>query len=150
MPQCRARVFLLWINRSPSDQVLVLLSDIQATSMSRTSWLDLSADLWLWERIGFPCTSFIPGHISASFALFCSKIRGQCRSAVRMGHRTYKRCPLADRPLPRRFVVLSWSPNSLWSFPLTATTRLSHHGISSHATTRCVCLKTATTRNFAL
>jgi len=44
----------------------------------------------------------------------------------------------------------SWSPNSLWSFPLTAMTRLSHHGISSHATTCCGCLKTVTTRNFAL
>jgi len=35
-------------------------------------------------------------------------------------------------------------------FRLTATTRLLHHGISSHATTRCGCLKTITTRNFAL
>jgi len=83
-----------------------------------------------------------------SFVLFCSQIRGHCRSAVWMGYRTHKR--LADRPLPRRFVVFSWSPNSLWSFPLTATKRLSHHGISSHVTTRCGCLKTTTTRNFAL
>ena len=36
------------------------------------------------------------------------------------------------------------------SFPLAATTRLSLHGISSHARTRCGCLESATTRNFAL
>ena len=34
--------------------------------------------------------------------------------------------------------------------PLTATTRLSHHGISSNATTPCGCLNAATTRHFAL
>ena len=67
MPECRTRFFLLCLNLSSSDQVFVLLSDIQATSMSRTSWLDLSADPWLWECLGFPCTSFIPGHISAKF-----------------------------------------------------------------------------------
>jgi hypothetical protein len=33
--------------------------------MSRTYWLDLSTDPWLWECLGFPYTSFIPGHISA-------------------------------------------------------------------------------------
>jgi hypothetical protein len=33
---------------------------------------------------------------------------------------------------------------------LTATTRFSHHGISSHATTRCGRLKTAITQNFTL
>ena len=104
MPECRARFFLLWINRSSSDQVFMLLSDIRATSMSQTSWLDLSAEPWLWECLGSPCTNFLPGHISATFCIICSQqIRGHCRSAVWMEHRTYKRCPLADRPLPRRF-----------------------------------------------
>ena len=67
MPECRFRFFLLLINRSPSDQVFVLLSDIQASSMSRTCWLDLSTDPWLSECLDFPCKSFIPGRISAKF-----------------------------------------------------------------------------------
>ena len=49
----------------------------------------------------------------------------------------------SERRIPK---LVKWSPNSLWS----ATTRLSLHGISSHATTRCGCLEIATTRNFAL
>jgi hypothetical protein len=44
-------------------------------------------------------------------------------------------------PLIERFRSLTLTS------PLTAATRLSHHGISSNATTRCGCLKTATTRN---
>ena len=42
--------------------------------------------------------------------------------------------------------LANWHFGSLWSFPSTATTWLLHHGISSHATNRCGCLKTATTR----
>ena len=40
MTECRARCFLLWIYRSLSDQVFVLLSEVQATSMSRTSLVE--------------------------------------------------------------------------------------------------------------
>ena len=116
MTECWAWFFLLCLNRSRSDQVFVLLSDIQATSMSRKSWLDLSTDLWLWECLGFPCTSFIPSQISAKFLLFCTQIRGHCRSAVWMGHRTYKICPLADRPLPRRFCFSG--DEDLWTWPM--------------------------------
>ena len=104
--------------------------------------------LSFWECLGFPCTNFIPGHISAKFCVILFANSRPLSLCSMNG--AYKRCRSADRPLPRWFVGFSWSPNSLWSFPLTATTRLSHHGISSHATTRCVCLKTATTRNFAL
>jgi len=69
MTECRDRCLLLWMHRRPSHQVFVLLSDIQATSVSRTSWLDLSTDPWLWESLGFPCTSFIPGHVSVKFCI---------------------------------------------------------------------------------
>ena len=41
-----------------------------------------------------------------SFVLFCSQIRRCCRATVWLGHRTYKRCPLAGRPLPGQFC--SW------------------------------------------
>ena len=37
--------------------------------MSQTSWLDLSTDPWLWECLGYPRTTFIPGHISAKFCI---------------------------------------------------------------------------------
>ena len=48
------------------------------------------------------------------------------------------------------WLLLTRCRNLLWSFPLTATTRLSHHGIFSHATPRRGCLKTTTSHNFAL
>ena len=62
--------------------------------------------------------------------------------------------PLTLNPLTWK---IWWAPNnaSRWQMGfnlafigLTATTRLSHH--MPHATTRCGCLKTVTTRNFGL
>jgi hypothetical protein len=50
--------------------------------------------------------------------------------------------------LPRRALAIPLCQNAFRSFSLTATTRISHHGISWHATTRCGCYKTSTTRNF--
>jgi len=113
MPECRARFFLLWINRSPSDQFFVLLSHIQATSMSRTSWLDLSTGPWLQEYHGFPCASFIPGHISVKFCIILFANSRPFSLCSMNGAPNIKRWPLSDRPLPRRFC--SSGDEELWT-----------------------------------
>jgi hypothetical protein len=45
-------------------------------------------------------------------------------------------------------MAIQYCQNALWSFSLTAMTRISLHGNSSHARTRCGCYKTSTMRNF--
>jgi hypothetical protein len=49
---------------------------------------------------------------------------------------------------PRRVLAIHCCQNALRSFSLIASTKISHHGICSHARTRCGCYKTSTTRNF--
>ena len=45
------------------------------------------------------------------FVLFCSQIRGHCRCAVILGHRTYKICALIGRPIPQRVLLFSGRRN---------------------------------------
>jgi hypothetical protein len=57
-------------------------------------------------------------------------------------------CRGCKRKRPRRVLAINCCQNALRSFYLTATTRISQHGNSSQARTRCGCYKTSTTRSF--
>jgi hypothetical protein len=57
-------------------------------------------------------------------------------------------CRGCKRKRPQRYLASPLHQNAFRSFSLTATTRISQHGISSNAKTRCGCYKISTTRNF--
>ena len=114
MPECRAQFFLLWINSSLQTRFSCCCrTSKQPACLEHLGWnfqliLDFENVSAFHARASFLAT------YQPSFVLFCSQIRGHCRSAVWMGHRTYKRCPLADRPLSRR--LCSSGDEELWTW----------------------------------
>jgi hypothetical protein len=56
-------------------------------------------------------------------------------------------CRGCKRKWPRCTLAMPLCQNVFRSFSLTATTRISHRGISSHARTHCGCFDIATTHS---